>query len=439
MKIPYPGPISRTLSVLVTIAALFSCSPEGNATGSGGFDPGKGPGFNPVQTDTTGRKDPSPAPESFKYEKTFIGANFNENVGQIAGVYRELNADKVPYIRSFLNITPFFKRNEGGITGIKSAEIAASTFAAQFIAAKKAVPSARMVFTIKTVFENIPTEVPAKGSAGASYVIDCVKEVLLHDGLGASVDVLVLGNEPMWENGDAAGNDSNYCDLVTALASAVSGWKAQYGWTFKVFTGALNRISLQYRNDGLIPALVSTASACEYIDGLDIHLHAATVSEFEESLGIIRNTYGFKKELMCSEVSVVWKFDDILNNPLGSWGTSHGYPSTQGRYAWLYDAAMKSLAGDPVPPELFQSFFFDGMPAYPRDWFTTLFNACTKYEVSFITPRFSAMESDAMIDANTTMWELGAIYSARFLGRCSDGTMRPSPLVHPQVAACRAR
>lgn len=427
--------VLKTVSGMLASLVMVSCSPQPQSPSSG-FDPGKNPGFDPGKE--IGPNPPSGKDSTeYKYDKTWIGANFNENVEQIAGVYRELNADKVPYIRSFLNITPLLKRNDSGITGLKTADIAASTFASQFIAAKKAVPSAKMVFTLKTVFENLPGEVPAKGSAGAAYVIDCMKEVLLHDNLGANVDVLVLGNEPMWENGDAEGNDRNYCDFVTALASAVAGWKAEYGWSFKVFTGALNRVSLQYKKDGLIPLLVQTASACDDINGLDLHLHAATVAEFNDCLNIVRNTYGFKKELMCSEVSVVWKFDEILNNPLGSWGPSNGYTSTQNRYAWLYDAAMKSLAGNPVSSDIFRSFFFDGMPAYPSNWFTTLFNACKKYEVSFITPRFSAKESDAKIDSSTTMWELGAIYSARFLGREPDGTMRPSPLVHPQVVICR--
>jgi len=421
-------PVIMNIATLAAAVLLAACSPQDNNANSG-FDPGSNSGYTP-----SGQKDTTVTPV---FERTYIGANFNENVDQIAGVYKELNNDKVPYIRSFLNITPFFKRNDSGITGVKSADIAASTFASQFIAAKAAVPSAKMVFSIKTVFENIPGEVPAGGSAGAGYAIDCVREVLLHDNLGKYVDVLVLGNEPMWENGDAAGNDKKYCDFVTALASAVATLKSQNKWTFKVYTGALNRISLQYKTDGLIPLLVQTASSCPNIDGLDIHLHAETVSEFDASLGIVRNTYGFKKEIMCSEVSVVWKFGSLLNANLGDWGTSHGYSSTQKRYAWLYDATKKANAGTPVSSEEFKSFFFDGMPAYPQNWFTTLYNACIKYKVSFITPRFSAQESDAVIDQNTTMWELGAIYSARFLGREADGTMRPSPLVHPQVVECR--
>ena len=135
---------------------------------------------------------------------------------------------------------------------------------------------------------------------------------------------------------------------------------------------------------------------------------------------------------------MVWQLDKIMSKNLGSWGTSHGYSSTMKRYEWLNQVAKKASAGKPITADEFKSFF-DGIADYPRNWFTTFFDAFLKYEVSFITPRFSAVESDTVINSETTMWELGAIYSARFLGRAADGTMNPSPLVFPEAEACRLR
>lgn len=139
---------------------------------------------------------------------------------------------------------------------------------------------------------------------------------------------------------------------------------------------------------------------------------------------------------MCSEVSMVWKLNTIMANNLGAWGSSHGYSSTMKRYEWLNQVAKKAFAGTPVSSEEFASFF-ESISAYPRNWFTTYFEAFKKYQVSFITPRFSAVESDTEITSETTMWELGAIFSARFLGRAADGTMNPSPLMYPEVQALR--
>ena len=373
------------------------------------------------------------------FETTSIGANFNENIQEIAGVYNELNATGTEYIRSFINITPYLKRNTAGITGINTNAVAMSTLPAQFVAVKTQVPKAKLVLSIKIVFKNLPGEVPSKGSEGVRHVIDCVLQLLEKDNLGNSIDVLVLGNEPMWENGENVANPVNYADFVAAFASAASSWRVSKGWNYKIFAGALNRVSVQDSINANVGAIIDAASASPDIDGLDIHLHNSEVEECEVSLKVVREKYMFTKQLMCSELSMVWKLNKLMNTKLGSWGPDHGYSSTMKRYEWLNQASAKALNGTPVSSEEFLSFFMDGIPDYPRNWFTTYYDAFLKYDVSFVTPRFSAVESDEEYTAGSTMWALGAIFSARFLGRAADGSMNPSPLMFPEVKAARLR
>lgn len=420
-------------SVLLALMFAVGCggsNPSGPVYGGEG---GNGGSFLPGGNGGNGENG-----EGETFTGTAIGANFNENIQEIAGVYKELNATGTEYIRSFINITPMLKRSSTEITGVNTAKIEESTLPAQFVAAKSKVADAKLVLSIKIVFENLPGEVPAKGSAGVGYAIDCVRQLLEKDGLGSAIDVLVLGNEPMWENGDAAANPQNYADFIIEFASKAASWKASKGWKYKIFAGALNRVSIQDSQNANIAKIINAAQASDYIDGLDIHLHNEDVAETEASLKVVRDKYKFTKALMCSEVSMVWKLNSLMTANLGSWGTEHGYSSTMKRYEWLNQTAKKAYAGTPVSSEEFASFF-NAISAYPRNWFTTYYNAFEKYKVSFITPRFSAVESVDEITSETTMWELGAIFSARFLGRAADGTMNPSPLVYPEAEACRKR
>ncbi|MCF0176290.1 MAG: hypothetical protein HUJ94_05585 [Bacteroidales bacterium] len=395
--------LRKLLSIAAGVAIGLACSPESKSV---------------VLPDDAvdGGGQQKPGTETIH---TAVGGNFNENIEQIEGVYKELKAEKIPYIRSFINITPWLKRDANGITGVKTYAVEASDLMKKFAKIRDEVPSAKLVLSIKTVFENLPGEVPGKGSAGVQYIFDCVEMILNTESLGEKISVLVLGNEPMWENGEKESNIQNYADFLNAFANKVAEWKKSKGWSFEVYAGALNRFSVLHETNPLIPSIVNVVNSNKNIDGIDLHIHAESVDECENSLNLVRGRYKVTKKIMCSEISMVWKLGKILKN-----NTQSG---------WLDDTAKKAIAGNAINRDEFANHF-KSVSGYPHNWFRSFSQSFDKYKVSFVTARFSAVESDVVINNNTTFWELGALYSARFLGRKEDGTMQTSPLVYDDYA-----
>lgn len=369
---------------------------------------------------------------------TLVGANFNENIDEIAGVTDLMFDSKVEYVRSFVQIAQnFLKKNNGAITGIKDEAYDTYTDSKDLIKIRTASNNKiKLIMSLKIPFGNFTHNVPTKDSKEMGYVIEACRKFLVLHNLGNNIDILVMGNEPMWENG---GNDENYRDFLIVMASKLAEWKETYGWKFKVFAGALNRVSLNATSNPLIPIVISQVKENPLIDGLDLHIHALDLEEIGNTLKMVREDFKMEKEIIVTEFSMVWLYNKHINDNLGQWGTNNGYSSGMKMYEWLNNAIDRAKAGRPISQEEFASFF-ENNGWYTKNWFKIFYDEFEKYGVSCATGRFSCVLKDG--DDNTrytsssTMWDLNAIYNSKLLGvDAFTGYMNPNPLVYPDYKA----
>ena len=103
--------------------------------------------------------------------------------------------------------------------------------------------------------------------------------------LGASIDVLVVGNEPMFEvPKDQA---EQYATFLNSMINFVAGQRASNGWHYQIFTGALDKPG-QNTTDPILQKVIAVTNSNPQVDGLDLHLHEDKIADIATDLDYIR-------------------------------------------------------------------------------------------------------------------------------------------------------
>ena len=379
-----------------------------------------------------------------------LGANYNENIGQPITEIQMLRNSGISWVRGFINVHSEFLTVENNvITGVDEDAIRSYSLSRQFMAAKASLgDGVKFMLSLKIPFGEDDGLVPEVGSEACEHVYTAVRLLLESFDMGKNISLLVMGNEPMWENWNADLQDDDaqdYKAFLNEFADRIAQWKEEEGWTFEVFAGSLNRISEVPRPT--IQAVMDVVNENPNVDGLDLHLHCFNVNQAENDLRLARETYHVTKKLICTEFSMVRKLEgeggtNHRTENIGSWGTSHGYSSTMKLWEYLDMAVQNASAGNPVGYDEFASLF-ESFSWYPDNWFSTFYKAFKKYDTYAITGRFSVVPNSDIYNfaptytADTRLWELGAVYVPKLLGFNDDGTYVPNPLVYPDFIAAK--
>lgn len=356
----------------------------------------------------------------------------------------------ISWVRGFINVhSEFLKVEDNVIVGVDEDAIRTSSLSRQFMAAKASLgDGVKFMLSLKIPFGEDEGLVPEVGSEACEHIFTAVRMLLGSFDMGRNISLLVMGNEPMWENWNAGLQDDDaddYKAFLNEFADRLAQWKSEEGWTFEVFAGSLNRISEVQRPT--IQAVMDVVNENPNVDGLDLHLHCRNINQAEDDLRLAREKYGVTKKLICTEFSMVRNLEgeggtDHRTENLGNWGTSHGYSATMKLWEYLDMAVKNASAGNPVSYEEFQSLF-ESFSWYPRNWFTTFYDAFRKYDTYAITGRFSVVPNSDIYNfapsytAGTRLWELGGVYIPKLLGFNADGTYVPNPLVYPDFMAAK--
>lgn len=372
-----------------------------------------------------------------------LGANYNENIDYPITEIAMLKKSKVTWVRGFINIPNLFLQNDNGkITGVKENVIESYIPTLKFVQAKKALGDrVKFILSLKIPFELYTDTVPKIGSEEMEHLFHAT-ELLLHTyDMAKNIEILVMGNEPEWENvldsNPPKADGEDYRAFLNEFANRLAAWKQANGWTFDVYAGALNRVS-ELLNSETIPMVVSVVNNNPNVVGLDLHIHALNVKQAGDDLKRIREYHHVTKKLICTEFSMVRALNPHVADPLGTWGTSHGYSSSMKIYEYLNLIEGKAKAGTPVSATEFKSLF-ESYAWYPKNWYKTFYDMFKQYDTMAITGRFSVVSGGAraVYDANTEMWELGGIYFSRYLGIDANGFYNPNPLLYPDFDAIR--
>jgi hypothetical protein len=369
-----------------------------------------------------------------------LGANYNENIADPIGEIETLKKSKVTWVRGFVNISQLFLQNQNGkITGVKEDAIKTHIPTLKFIQAKKALgDQVKFMLSLKIPFESYTDIVPKVGSPEIEHIFRATELLLQTYKMAEHIDILVMGNEPEWENnsltnGDSDANDYKY--FLNEFANRLTIWKQNNGWTFDIFAGALNRVS-ELAQSTTIPAVISVVNMNPNVAGLDLHIHAQYIQQAENDLKQVREKYGVTKKIISTEFSMVRALNPYVATTLSAWGSNNDYTSSMKLYEYLNTIAEKASAGNPVTANEFLSLFHS-FSWYPKNWYATFYDKFKKYKTYAITSRFSVVPGGAraVYNETTEMWELGGLYSSRYLGLAADGTLNPSPLIYPDFLA----
>jgi hypothetical protein len=312
----------------------------------------------------------------------------------------------------------------------------------------KVILSLKLDFKYKWDSSYPASGVPDPGSLASGYWISAITELLEANNLGAYVDVLVLGNEPMFETRPEQAD--KYATFLSSLIDAVHAERQSSGRSYQIFVGALNKAAT-HPNDAILKAVMQAASNPK-VDGVDLHLHVGSVAEAGSDLAFVRSAFalqGLSKKIISTEFSLLDLWNAHAEDELESWGPRNGYPADMHLYEWLNTLMRQAAAGTPIGYERFASYFLE-QAWYPRGWFRAFLETFSQYDVEVATYGLSA---PPMVDAagsscathaklhispdpskSSKLWVIDFVYNGALLGLCSNGFYTPNPLVYPDFA-----
>ena len=152
-----------------------------------------------------------------------LGANYNENIAQPITEIQMLRNSEISWVRGFINIHSEFLTVENNvIVGINEDAIRNSSLSRQFMAARASLgEGVKFILSLKIPFQNDEGLVPEVGSEACEYVFKAARLLLESFDMGRNISLLVMGNEPMWENWNAdlqSDDADDYKDFLNELS-----------------------------------------------------------------------------------------------------------------------------------------------------------------------------------------------------------------------------
>ena len=381
---------------------------------------------------------PNPAPE--------LGANYNQYIADIdPGL---LARSKVKWVRTFVDIERNYLTfsRDGSISGILTSNVSQGSSPVSTPSENLAIYSInhfvnsksvsvggnpiKTIVSLKFDFKYRNSGVPRKNTKQMNDLLWAVAQFLTANNLGAHIDILVVGNEPMFETPTDQKDVANFGTFMNLLISEVASLKSWFpGWNYQIYVGALNKAST-LRNDPILQQIISITNSNSAVAGLDLHEHVASLQEQADDLNFIRNTENVTKPIISTEFSLVGLWDAHENDTLGSWGSANGYASTTRVYEWINDLVNQAAAGSPISQDKFLSYF-NSQSWYPQNWFQTMYQQFQCYDTYAVT--YGLMSPihvpPILYDKTSMLWYVNFLYNCTLLGMGADGYCNASPLL----------
>ncbi|MBP6755121.1 MAG: hypothetical protein KA210_03155 [Bacteroidia bacterium] len=359
-----------------------------------------------------------------------IGANFNENIENIDPSL--LSKAEVKWVRAFVNIPRYFLTvdKNGKITGVNNKAI--KNFDISSLTNLKGY---KIILSLKLDFKFKKIGAPDENSMEETYLLNAIKLFLTEKNLGDKINILVVGNEPMWEtpNGDA----KKLGAITNKIITLSNDLKISQNWNYEIFTGALNRVSELQKND-IVTEIIKITKENPLVDGIDLHIHTNELIKANDDPAYIRNEAKITKKIICTEFSIVRLFEAYSNESLGNWGIQNGYPSDMKLYEWLNLVQQKAIDKTPIKPEILMDYF-NSQSWYPKQWFNAFLTSFKKNNVAIATYGLQNTLKDKpkILNAKSPLWILNFVYNGGVLGNDNSGLGNKNPLVYPEFKASK--
>lgn len=360
---------------------------------------------------------------------TYLGANYNESADEISAAF--LKTNKMPWFRTFIHLPQFLRfSSDGKVLDVNTDKINSWPGIDSIIAASNVRVNGeelKLILSFKFNFKFREMGTPALGSEEYKIVRNAVRIFLDTKGLGEKVDILVLGNEPMWETPD--GEENLLYDFTNAIIERAEFWKNDRGWKYDIYVGALNRVN-ELRNNPVRQKIMQIAKENPLVKGLDIHSHAIDMAEGIDDVRHIRQDENFSKEIILTEFSLHRLWVEKKDEKLGNWGANNGYSAEMKMYEWINIVLQRAANGNPVSDQHYMSYF-NSRSWYPKGWFGDFFEAFNQYRVHVATYGITRTIQKPVfqLNENKPLWVLNAAYNQALFGDDEATVYRMNPML----------
>ena len=223
------------------------------------------------------------------------------------------------------------------------------------------------------------TNVPPSGSSREASLYEHATELL--DAIDGPVEVVVLGNEPIWEtpDGDVRGKDSRLLAFTHGLKDHLVG-----NYTTgdpRLLVGSFNRLydaDVQNRYGQFYGQLFDMARNDDDIDGIDLHVHYAGLDQAETMLATARNEVP-DGMITTTEFSPMWRYTRNTDAPIASFEGGREFIDSYGFPDDMTVREYFELAKDDPRPRGEMGEFMETMPWYNVKFVQDMHDLLTGY------------------------------------------------------------
>jgi len=422
----------------------------------------------PIPTPSFG---PVPAPTPFVVQ---IGAGFNES---IANVNNSLLAQSgVRWVRAYVNLArnywvfgpattntppryPIIGFNTNNLiqdpSNVSSdGDVLAIAALDQLINTKTVAPAGqpmKIILSLKHDFsypyptnttnfpvDQFPDLSTPDGAAAVGHMVSAILNILTTNDRGKNVDIVVTGNEPMFEiqPNSSSVTAANYEKYLNYLVGQLAALRSSNSSSYQIFVGSLNSPLWPSPPAAnlIAPAILNVARTNTNVAGLDLHEHVAAISNVTDDIKFVKGQLSNRTtpwSIISTEFSIIRCLETNMTTPM---------IGTTGNLAQYINATISNAAaGTPVAPAAFLRTF-EQQPWYPKNWFGQMMDAFAAQRVYAVTygfeepPRYPWPLNYVRTNVNNIQpWVLLPVYNPTLFGRYTNGTNVGFPVTNPLV------
>ena len=315
-----------------------------------------------------------------------IGANLNGRPHRIADRLELIDASDTRWVRAFLDVRE--KLAGGGRAEDDPDVIALSRLARERDC--KLVVSLKWDFSARWSGEE-PMAVPPPGSNAERELLDCAARYLA--AVGSPVDVVVLGNEPMWETLEA---DIRVAEPpIVEFTRNAKDHLVEHGdhgdptYLVGAFNRAHDDATRERHFPGFYRGMFDLVRDDPDVDGIDLHVHFDRFEEAEATAAVARAALP-EATIAATEFSPVWRYHRHVHDPIDAspageqFAREHGLPPGTTAVEYFERAKREPI----TPGEL--ADFYAAVPWYNVDHVADVYDLFEQFDVSLGTFGFLA-------------------------------------------------
>ena len=331
-----------------------------------------------------------------------LGANLNGRPRRLRDNLDLLESSNTGWVRAFFDVRD---KLESDVDPAEDPDVVGLREAAR-------ENGCRLVVSLKWGFkvnwkwdEKESTNVPERGSEHERELFACATEYLR--AIGEPVDVVVLGNEPMWETKveDVLGENPPIARFTQRLKDYLLA-NGDHG-TPKYLLGAFNRLDdellWKFGFSDFGRAMLNMVWEDDDIDGIDLHVHYDEFGAAERMIEVARKLVP-DGTITVTEFSPVFRYENHVRTPVGEWEAGRAFATEYGYSPEMTAVDYFELAKEDPRPQGEVADFYEAMPWYRGDHLRRIYGAFEEYGVALGTLGFMQHAGMRNVDWRRPNW-----------------------------------